>query len=51
MTNKYMYVIANWKMFGGINSVNSLDKVIKFLKSFKKKKISKNNLLSTSHTD
>ena len=28
-------------MFGGINSVNSLDKVIKFLKSFKKKKLAK----------
>tara|TARA_A100000164_G_scaffold276042_1_gene248045 strand:+ start:953 stop:1690 length:738 start_codon:yes stop_codon:yes gene_type:complete len=41
MTNKYMYFIANWKMFGGINSVNSLDKVIKFIKSFKKKKLAK----------
>ena len=41
MTNKYMYFIANWKMFGGINSVNSLDKVIKFLKSFQKKKLAK----------
>jgi len=38
MTNKYMYFIANWKMFGGINSLNSLDKVIKFFRSFKKKK-------------
>jgi len=37
MTNKYMYFIANWKMFGGKNSLNSLDKVIKFFKSFKKK--------------
>ena len=41
MTNKYMYFIANWKMFGGINSLNSLDKVIKFLKSFKKKNLLK----------
>ena len=41
MTNKYMYFIANWKMFGGINSLNSLDKVIKFFKSFKKKKFIK----------
>ena len=41
MTNKYMYFIANWKMFGGINSLNSLNKVIKFFKSFKKKKFIK----------
>ena len=41
MTNKYMYFIANWKMFGGINSLNSLDKVIKFFKLFKKKKFIK----------
>ena len=37
MTNKYMYFIANWKMFGGLKSLNSLDKVNKFLKNFKKK--------------
>ena len=36
-----MYFIANWKMFGGINSLNSLNKVIKFFKSFKKKKFIK----------
>ena len=36
-----MYFIANWKMFGGVNSLNSLDKVIKFVKSFKKKKLTK----------
>ena len=41
MTNKYMYFIANWKMFGGINSLNSLNKVIKFFISFKKKKFIK----------
>ena len=41
MTNKYMYFIANWKMFGSINSLNSLDKVNKFLKKFKKKKFVK----------
>ena len=41
MTNKYMYFIANWKMFGGINSLNSLNKVIKFSISFKKKKFIK----------
>ena len=41
MTNKYMYFIANWKMFGGLNSLNSLHKVIKFFKSFKKNKFIK----------
>ena len=40
MTNKYMYFIANWKMFGVLNSLNSTHKVAKFLKNFKK-----NNLL------
>ena len=33
MTNKYMYFIANWKMYGSTSSVNSLNKVIKFSKS------------------
>ena len=32
MTNKYKYFIANWKMFGGVKSVNLLNKVIKFSK-------------------
>ena len=32
-----MYFIANWKMFGGLNSLNSLHKVNKFLKTSKKK--------------
>ena len=41
MTNKYMYFIANWKMFGGLNSLDSLNKVDKFLKNFKKKKNTK----------
>ena len=36
MTNKYMYFIANWKMFGNLSTLNSLHKVIKFTKSFKK---------------
>ena len=36
MTNKYIYFIANWKMFGGLSTLNSLEKVIKFLKTFKK---------------
>jgi len=40
MTNKYMIFVANWKMFGGLNSLNSLRKVVKFLKNFKK-----NNLI------
>ena len=41
MTNKYMYFIANWKMFGGLNTLNSLHKVINFLKKFKKSKFLK----------
>ena len=36
-----MYFIANWKMFGGLNSLNSLYNVIKFYKSFKKKRNTK----------
>jgi len=36
MTNKYMYFIANWKMYGVLNSLNSLHKVMKFFKRFKK---------------
>tara|TARA_Y100000992_G_scaffold292093_1_gene249227 strand:- start:171 stop:923 length:753 start_codon:yes stop_codon:yes gene_type:complete len=38
MTNKYMYFIANWKMYGDLKSLNSLNKVIKFTKKYKKKK-------------
>ena len=33
MTNKYMYFVANWKMFGDTKSLKSLNKVIKFSKS------------------
>ena len=33
-----MYFIANWKMFGVLNSLNSLHKVNKFFKKFKKNK-------------
>jgi triosephosphate isomerase len=33
MTNKYMYFVANWKMYGNLSSLNALDKVIKFSKS------------------
>tara|TARA_B100001123_G_scaffold150000_1_gene173580 strand:+ start:366 stop:1088 length:723 start_codon:yes stop_codon:yes gene_type:complete len=36
-----MYFIANWKMFGNLNTLNSLHKVNKFLKSFKKNKFVK----------
>ena len=36
-----MYFIANWKMYGGLNSLNSLHKVNKFLKTFRKKKVIK----------
>ena len=38
MTNKYMYFIANWKMFGDLRALNSLDKVIKFSKTIRKNK-------------
>ena len=41
MTNKYMYFIANWKMFGGLNTLNSLHKVVKFFRTFKKNKLLK----------
>jgi len=37
MTNKYMYFVANWKMFGDLRSLNTLNKVILFTKKFKKK--------------
>ena len=33
-----MYFVANWKMFGDLKSINSLDKVIKFSKSKEIKK-------------
>ena len=39
MTNKYMYFVANWKMFGDLRTLNSLDKVIKFSKTNKKKNL------------
>ncbi len=38
MTNKYMYFIANWKMFGDLRTLNSLDSVIKFSKNNKNTK-------------
>ena len=36
-----MYFIANWKMFGVLNSLNTLNKVVKFFKNFKKRKFLK----------
>jgi len=42
MTNKYMYFIANWKMYGNLSTLNSLNKVIKFSKS---KEINKGRLI------
>jgi len=39
MTNKYIYFIANWKMFGNLRSLNSVGKVASFVKKFKKNKI------------
>ena len=39
MTNKYLYFVADWKMYGDLKALNSLDKVIKFSKSIKEKKI------------
>jgi triosephosphate isomerase len=42
MTNKYMYFIANWKMYGGLSSLNTLNEVIKFSKS---KEINKGRLI------
>ena len=37
MTNDYKYFVANWKMFGDLRTLNSLDRVIKFSKTNKKK--------------
>ena len=36
-----MYFIANWILFGGLISLNSLHKVMKFFKTFKKKRTTK----------
>ena len=48
MTNKYMYFVANWKMYGNLSSLNTLDKVIKFSKS-KEIKGGKINLLPSKY--
>ena len=37
-----MYFVANWKMYGNLSSLNTLDKVIKFSKS---NKINKGRLI------
>jgi len=38
MTNKYIYFIANWKMYGDLKSLKSLKKVIRFNNTTKLKK-------------
>ena len=38
MTIKYKYFVANWKMFGDLKTINSINKVIKFSKSRKSDK-------------
>ena len=38
MTNKYMYFVANWKMFGDFKSLKLVNKVISFSKKFKSSK-------------
>ena len=38
MTNNKMYFIANWKMYGDLKSLNSLNKVIKFSNKHKGKR-------------
>jgi len=38
MTNKLRYFIANWKMYGDLKSIKSINKVIKFAKSNKNKR-------------
>ncbi len=39
MTNKYIYFVANWKMFGKLKTLNSINKVMSFVKKFKKNKL------------
>jgi len=38
MTNKFKYFIANWKMHGDVNSIKSINRVLKFVNLNKKKK-------------
>ena len=39
MANKYINFITSWKIFGSLNSINSLDKVIKFFELSPKKRL------------
>ena len=41
MTNKYRYIVANWKMFGNIKTIKSINKVIRIskLRKFRRAKI------------
>ena len=41
MTNDYKYFVANWKMFGDIKTLNSINNVVKLskLRKFNKTKI------------
>ena len=39
MTNKYIYFIANWKMFGNLRTLNSLNTVMSFVKNLKKNNV------------
>ena len=41
MTNKYRYFVANWKMFGNIKTIKSINKVIRIskLRKFRRAKI------------
>ncbi len=41
MTNKYKYFVANWKMFGNIKTIKSINKVIRIskLRKFRRAKI------------
>ncbi len=39
MTNKFKYIVANWKMYGDHKTVKTLKKVIHFQKSNKSKKV------------
>ena len=38
MTNKYMYFVANWKMFGDLRTLKTLNKVINFVNKINKNK-------------
>ena len=45
MTNKYMYFVANWKMFGDLRTLNTLNKVIAFTKKITENDIKKENFI------